>query len=901
MAFWSRLGRTLRPGRHAADIEEELRFHLDMEVAEGRTPRDARLRLGNVARLREDTRSAGIVEWLDSVVRDARYGLRQIRRTPALALAVVVSLALGIGANTAIFSLVDAALLRPLPVHDPAALRIVVWTNDSFPQDATNINGYTRRISPTRLEGSSIPAHLYRQLAREQTSFESLIGVADADAAAAAVPGAPAEQVNLQYVSANFFQGLGSLPTIGRGFRDDEDRVEAEPVVIVSHRFWVRHFGDANPNAAALDRGVRINNIPARVVGVASPGFFGLRAGEWTDVYAPFAMRVAFRTGQPVDAPRVENDTDWWVQLVARLKADVPEEAARVQIAGQFRLMATPQGIAIKPSEVPELTTRPGSRGFEPLGTRDTDALWTLVMLVGVVLLIVCANVANLLLSRAVGRGRESAVRLALGAARTRLFRQHIIESMVFAVLGGGLGVALGYYLAHSIHALFETGRGPANAFDLQLDLRDLIYTGGLAILTAFLFGLAPALRAARGDLGGSLKAQTRSVVGGRLGLPRALVSLQIALCLAALVAAGLLDRSLANLKSTDLGFAREHVAYASVSPARAGYPRERVGPYIDRVREELAKLPGVVRVSPVATRLLSGGGNNGRMNIPGRPLDDTHRANLNKVGEGFFETMGMPIIAGRAIDRRDIRPDAEAVVVDEVFARKYFPNENAVGRRLGVGPTSNNDHVIVGVVGNSRYNGLRGEMYPTIYEPYTPGGTVHLAIRTTLEASALAGAVRQVVAAVDPAVPLIEFHTQSALIDRLLRTERLLGILSGAFGIVSVTLSAIGLAGLLAYAVARRTNEIGVRIALGAAVDDVVRMILRDSLWLVGTGIVIGLPCAYAIGKWLKASLFNLEPVDPWTTGASLAVLLAIAVVAALVPARRAARIDPVIALRQE
>ncbi len=903
MGFLSRFGRTLRAGRHTTDIEEELQFHLEMDMADGHDRREARLRLGNVARVREETRSVGVIEWLDSALRDARYGLRQVRRTPGLALAVILSLAVGIGANTAIFSLVDAALLRPLPVPDPSSLRIVAWTSDAFPKDAHNINGYFQRISPTRFQGSSIPAHLYRRLAGEQRVLHSLIGVADADAVAAAVEASPAEQVNLQYVSGNFFQGLGIVPVIGRPFRDDEDRVGEGPVVVVSHRLWVGRFGGRplDRSDAAVDRSIRINNVPARVVGVAPPGFFGLRSGEWTDVYAPLAAKVAFRTGQPAGAPRVEDDLDWWVQLVARLKPGVSEETARTQIAGQFRLMAAPEGTALEPTKIPELITLPGRRGFDPLSASDADALWTLMLLVGVILIIVCANVANLLLSRAVGRQRESAVRLALGAARTRLFRQHLIESVVLAVLGGAAGLGLGYVLAQSIHALFQTGRGPASAFDLHVDLRILGYTAALSIVTAFLFGLAPAMRASRADLGDSLKAQGRSVAGGGLGVPRALVSIQIALCLSALVAAGLLGRSLANLKGTELGFARENLAYASVSPARAGYPPDRVRSYVDRVRAEIARLPGVVRVSPVQTRLLSGGGNNGRMNIPGRPWDDTHRANLNRVGDGFFDTMGMPVLAGRAIERSDMRADAEAVVVDEVFARLYFPKENPVGRRLGLDGSSNNNHVIVGVVGNGRYMSLRGDMYPTIYEPYSPGGTVHFAIRTSMDASRLRESVRQAVAAVDPAVPLTEFHTQSGLIDRLLRTERLMGILSGAFGGLALALSAIGLGGLLAYAVARRSNEIGVRMALGAAAGDVIRMVLRDSLWMVAIGILVGLPCAYAIGRYLKTSLFRLEPLDPSTAAIALMVLLVVALGAAWVPARRAARVDPVVALRQD
>jgi predicted permease len=389
--------------------------------------------------------------------------------------------------------------------------------------------------------------------------------------------------------------------------------------------------------------------------------------------------------------------------------------------------------------------------------------------------------------------------------------------------------------------------------------------------------------------------------MGGGLRLPRLLVSIQIALCLTALVAAGLLGRSLENLKWMDVGFERDNLAYASVSPPQAGYPVQRVGPYIDRVREELAGLPGVVRVSTVSTRLLSGGGNNGRVNLPGRPWNDESRTNLNTVGDGFFDTLRIPLLSGRILDRRDMGPDAEAVVVDEAFAKRFFQNENPLGRRFGLDPKDNNRYEIVGVVGSTLYNSMRRDPYPTVYQPYRPGGTIHFAIRSTMDTSRLAEAVRKAVASVDPAVPLTEFHTQTTLIDRLLRTERMLGFVSGAFGLVALTLAAIGLGGLLAYAVARRTNEIGVRIALGAAAGEVIRMVLRDSLWMVGAGILIGLPCAYAIARVLKTALFRLEPLDPRTAALSVFALLAVALVAAWVPARRAARIDPVIALREE
>jgi predicted permease len=444
------------------------------------------------------------------------------------------------------------------------------------------------------------------------------------------------------------------------------------------------------------------------------------------------------------------------------------------------------------------------------------------------------------------------------------------------------------------------------------LDVRVLGYTAALSILTAFLFGLAPAIRAARADLNDALKAQTRSVMAGRLRLPRLLVAIQIALCMTALVAAGLLGRSLENLKWADVGFDRENLTYATVNPRQGGYSAEHIGQYVDRVREELARLPGVMRVSPVEVRLLSGKGNAGRVNIPGHPLPiekgiaaPEQMATMNRVGDGLLETLRIPLVAGRTLDARDMHPNASAVVVDELFARHFFPNQNPLGRRFGFFGSKENDHYeIVGMVRATLYNNLRSNPAPAVYAPYVPGelrGAIHFAIRASIDSGRLAAEVRKAVASIDPAVPLTEFHTQTALIDRMLRTERLLAFLSGAFGFVALTLAAIGIGGLLAYSVARRTNEIGVRMALGAASGDVIRMVLRDSFWMVGAGMVIGLPCAYAIGRVLTAQLFHLKPLDPQTAALSFCALVAIALLAAWAPARRAASIEPMTALREE
>jgi predicted permease len=904
MGVWSRLKKTFRGGRHNVEIQEELEFHLAMGTARGQTPREARMRLGNLARIEEDTRAAGIFEWLESAWQDARYGVRQLRKAPALAAAVVLSIAIGVGANTAIFTLVDAALLKPLPVRDPDALRIVQWTAAGFPAGIENINGDFGPGPGGRSLGSSVSAALYRKLAGEQKAYAALMGAADPNPATVKVDESQAEQVSLQYVSANFFQGLGVPLSLGRGFRNDEDRVGEEPVVVVSERFWRQRLGGV---ADALQQTIRVNNAPARIVGVAPADFFGMRPGEWVDVYAPLATRVAFRPAQ-TGGPRGENDRDWWVRIVARSRPDVPETAALAEAGRVFHnLLEMPDA---EPKSLPELISMPGRRGLAGLGSKDAAALQILMLLVGVLLLLVCANVANLLLARSVDRQRESAVRLAIGAARGRLFRQHWIESGILALLGGAAGLGLGYLLAQSLHVLFEAGRGPGSGFDLHISLRVLAYTGALSVLTAFLFGLAPAIRAARVDLQHALKSQARSVMGSRMRLPRALVCVQIALCLTALVAAGLLGRTLGKLKSVEVGFERRNLAYATVNPWQAGYTAESMPGYSERLREQLARIPSVIGVSPVEVRLLSGNGNFSQINIPShavpvqpgaiRPVAGAAR---NEVGEAFFATVRIPLIAGRTFEPRDLRAHSDAVVVDETFVRRFLPDGNPLGQRFYFGSHDPDGRVIVGVVRATRYRDLRGKLLPNVFEPLVPSefrGAAHFAIRASIDPMLLSEAVRRAVASVDPAVPLIAFRSQDDLIDGMLRTERLLSFVSGAFGVVALILAAIGLGGLLAYAVARRTNEIGVRMALGAAAGNVIAMVLRDSLWMVAGGILLGLPCAYAVGQVLKTSLFQLEPVDPLTGALAFAALVTVALLAAWIPARRAARIEPVIALRE-
>jgi predicted permease len=720
---------------------------------------------------------------------------------------------------------------------------------------------------------------------------------------------AVAEQVDVQYVSANFFSGLGVHPILGRSFLEEEDRRGQDPAVILSHRYWINRLGG---DREVLGRRFRVNNTLVRVVGIAPPGFFGVSIGEWVDVYALLSARFTFQAATTSRPPTGGENADWWVRQIARLKPGVAASAAVFQTTGLFRsLSAETTGTELRTDL--ELLTAPGRRGFQSNTGNDTAAyaLRILLLLAGVLLLIVCANVANLLLSRSLARQRESAVRLALGAARARLFRQHLIGSGILALLGGGAGIGLGILLARAIHALFQSGRGAGNAFDLQPDWRLLAYSAVLAAVTVLIFGLAPAVRAARSDLNDTLKVQTRSVIGGRLRLPRLLVSMQLALCFAALVAAGLLGRSFQNLNSIDLGFDDQNLAYATVNPYQAGYTPKQVGPYLDRLKQHLEAIPGVLDVAVLDVRPLQGGGRGTWASTPQGPparFDDGRfnpaaTVSLMMGSAGLLETLRVPVLAGRALEPRD-GAGTPVAVVNQRFAEVFFNGRNPVGEHFMMLGQSME---VIGMAANTRfgYLDLREETVPTVYLPFDPErflpGSIHFAIRAAIGSDQLAAELRRVVASVDRAVPLTEFRTQADLIGRELRTERLLAFVSVGFGLIALTLAAIGLGGLLFYAVARRTNEIGVRMALGAARADVIRMVLRDSLWMILIGLLIGLPAAYTVARFLKALLYELEPLDPFSAGFAVAVLLLVALTAALLPARRAAGIDPVTALREE
>jgi macrolide transport system ATP-binding/permease protein len=900
--FLRRLRRTLFGDDRAAEIRDELEFHLAMDVEEGRDRLEARRRLGNPDRIEDETRSIRIIPWLSSILRDLRDAFRLIRNAPVLSLAIVGSLALGIGSNTAIFNLIDAAILKPLPVEDPESLVLIEWRSEGFPAGVESLEGGFGQPSEGLMSGTSVAESFYRQLTSAETGLDAIIAMDEPGVGNMTIAAGdrPAETATLQYVSANFFRELGVIPPLGRGFLEEEDRPGAAPAVVVSYRFWMSQLG-GDPNV--LDREIRLDNVPARVVGVAPPGFYGFQPGMWTDVYAPLAARAAV---EPDDPDFRRDDSYWWVSIAGRLGNSIPEDTVRNRLQAELDGFS---GVLAPGSETapPEIAIASAYRGFDgTLQPNEVRALWILQLLVGVLLLIVCANVANLLLSRSVSVQRDSALRLALGASRGRLFQKSLIESASFAMLGAVIGLGIGNVLARAIHGLFQTGRYASLRFDLGIDWRTIAWVVGLALLTTVLFGMAPAVRAMRAGVSDVLKARSRSVFGGGLRLPRFLVSAQIALCLAALTSAGLLARSLENFGGLDLGIDTERLSYATVNPAAAGYSRERIGPYLDSVRNELRALPGVDHVSIMNRRVLDGAANVTLINLPDEPRDLTNpfdpanAAHSVGVGEGAFETLGISLLRGRGLNAQD----TDNVVVDERFVEHFFGGRPAIGRRITLGQSL--EFTVVGVTRNVPWGRLREADFPVVYVPAGTrqagfGGRIQFAIHSSVNPASLAGPVRAAIASVDPAIAMAEFRTQATLINRLLRVERLLAFVSGSFGAWALILAAMGLAGLLTYAAARRTAEIGVRMALGATPARVVSMMLRDSLSMVIIGIVIGLPCAYAIGRVLESMLFELRSTDIPSFVLALIALSLVALAATWLPARRAAAIDPMDALREQ
>lgn len=840
---------------------------------------------------------------------DLRFALRQLVKSPGFAAVAIVSLALGIGASTAIFSLVNAVLLRSLPVRGPEELVLFRYIDGPHGTMARAGENWAITDPATgRFSSTSFSIPMWERLRQQRTAMAEVFAFAPFNRVNVLVDNQP-ETVGLgQFVSGNYFGGLGVSALLGRTLTPDDDRLSASPAAVISYRYWAARFGR---DSGVLGKTIQINRVAVTIVGVTPEGFEGaMQVGESADLSVPLALHPLFSpdAGQTRTQPWY-----WWVRVMGRLAPGVNAVQARAALEPVFQQAAregwlawSEQHAADDPvtPEVPALALDAGAQGENNRRHEYAQSLRALMVLVALVLVAACANVANLLLARATARRREIALRLALGASRVRIVRQLLAESLLLAAAGAALGIVFARWSRDVLLALPLSGPGTPSTLEMPLDGRVLAFTVALAAVTALLFGLAPALRATRLDLVAEFQGGARQLGRGtRSRLSQGLMVLQIALSLVLLVSTGLFVRTLRNLQAIDPGFDPRHLVLFRVEAS--GYAVDRMSLLHARVQERLARIPGVESVTFSRVGLLGDGRMSRRVTVAHLPPDNLN-LDINALAPGFLHDMGIPLLLGREFTPQDDASAPRVAIANEAFVRHYFGAANPVGQRIRFGntPSSAGQEIeIVGVSRDAKYTALRRPAPATVYVPAAqlPGSTANFALRSTVAPGVLYAEIRDALRDIDATLPLIDFRTQEAQMARLDAQETLFARLSGLFGAVALSLACVGLYGLMSYAVARRTGEIGLRMALGALPDDVVKMVIRESLALVALGIVCGLAAAAGTGRLVATMLYGLSPVDPLTYAVVALLLLAVAIAAALLPARRAAKISPIIALRSE
>ncbi|PYV03731.1 MAG: hypothetical protein DMG26_08875 [Acidobacteria bacterium] len=827
---------------------------------------------------------------------DLRYGLRMLARSPGFAFVVVLSLALGIGANTAIFGLIDAALLKMLPVKDPEQLVHFTWVSADGSEDSFSF--------PT-----------FKQLRDRNQVFAGVVAFRELPDVDFEVDGA-AGLAKGQVVSGNYYSVLGVNAMLGRTITPEDDRVAgAGPVAVISYDYWVKRF---NRDPRAVGKKITVNGSPFTVLGVTPPEFFGLQPGERIDVSMPLSMVTqvwpdwaAAGTPYSVLSAPFRN----WLHLMARLKPGVSEDRALANVQPIFRQAAreAAEGLAGLPwlrqgFLQMKVQLEPGNRGLAALRQQFSKPLLVLMTVVGLLLLIACANVASLLLARASARQREIALRMALGAGRRRLVRQLMTESVLLALCGGALGLLFAFWGSSGLLALMSNSPTPV-ALNVQPDARVLAFTALVSLSTAVLFGLAPAWRATRLDLTPALKEGARSLGSARSSnLGKALVVSQVALSLVLLIGATLLVRSLQKLRDFYPGFDKQNVVLLSVNPSLVGYGGSRLTRLYQDLLDQIKAVPGVRAISFSLHSPMSQHFSFTVPTVQGytpRPGENTP-VSVNIIGPEYFKTLRTPVLLGREFTEADREGAPKVAVINEAMARYFFGDSNPLGRRFSI-PGYKGDASpleIVGVVQDAKFHSLREPSPPAIYVPFfqaPESGEMTFEVRTITNPASVAAAARRVIQQADSRLPVFEVKTLTQQVDESLVQELLVASLSSLFGALALLLASIGLYGLMAYAVSRRTSEIGIRMALGAERSDVRQMVLGEATRLVLTGIGIGLPLALAGARFLSSMLFALSPADPLTISAATLILLAVAAVASFVPARRASLVDPMVALRCE
>jgi predicted permease len=858
---------------------------------------------------------------MQTLLQDLRYGLRMIWRSPGFTAIAVLSLALGIGANTALFSVVDAMLLKKLPVKDPEQLVLLQarWGSNFSPG---SYYGSNRRDPASGLVvGTSFPMQSFTRL-REQESALSEVFAFSSITLNVNVAG-QADVASGQVVSGNYYAGLGVLPLLGRTITDADEQAGASPVAVISYRYWQRRFSG---DPTIINQQININNLAFTIIGVTPQGFEGtMQVGSSQDVSLP----IAWEPQVSPERSRLKGEV-WWLRMMGRLKPGATPEQARTDLDTVFQQSALehrtayqslmqsqgrPSAKPLAAEDYPHLALVSGSQG--EMNTRQyyAPSLHLLLGVVGLVLLVACANVANLLLARSSARQKEIAVRLALGASRWRLVRQLLTESVLLAMIGGALGVILALWVKDGLLAVSDWGSSQMSALTPTLDLRVLGFTLALSLLTGILFGIAPAWRSTRVDLTPALKDSGRSSsVASRSWLSKSLIVMQVAVSLLLLIGAGLLLRTLINLQRVEAGFNQQNLLLFMVDPGLIGYKNERLVNLYNAMTERIEALPGVRTVTFSRMPLLGQSMSSRGVYLPGAvaSADGQIRANggthIHNVRENFLEAMEIPLLSGRSLTAHDDTHAPKVAVVNQAFAHQFFPDENPVGQRFSFDSQKPAEVEIIGIARDAKYSRQRDEIPPTAYVSWLQDLQAVTAmifeVRTTGEPTAAVAAIRQAVREVEGNLPLNDIKTQVEQSEQTLGQERLFAKLLTLFGLLAQQLAAIGLYGVMAYGVSQRTHEIGIRMALGAKPTDVMKMILRQGMTLTLVGIALGMVSAYVLTKYLESvtsMLYGVRATDPLTFAVVAVLLTGVALVACYIPARRATKVDPMVALRYE
>jgi predicted permease len=862
---------------------------------------------------------------MHTLLQDLRYALRMCRKNSGFTFVVITTLALGIGANTAIFSLLDTAIFRSLPIPEAERLTIFKWTARNSP----DTKGYYRFMpcpptsapaitSKTQADPDSAGEH---GCSFSYPLFQQFRSLSDAFSGVAAITGeiglnlrgnGPVSFVIGEVVTGNFFDTVGVPAALGRLLTSADDAPAAPPVAILGYGYWQRAFaGDPNIRGKTI----WLNDLPVTIVGVASKTFPSIDPTRSRDVWVPLSLQQ--QLGKDMygsingDHPSVgAGEKVLWLYIVARLKPGVPLAAAQANAQSVFANDVLSESTALfKAKDDPRLVLMPAPQGIVGLHDRFSQSLSILMVAVGAVLLIACANVAGLMLARSAARQKEMAVRLVLGAGRVRIARQVLTESILLSLAGGAAGILLAYWSVRSLVALMSRGGMWPSHIQVALDTPVLLFTAAVALLTGILFGLAPALRGMRVDLTPALKESTAFFAASgsqtrRWGLGDVLVAAQVALSLVVLTGAVLLLRTLENLKNINPGFDTTNVLLFYINPEINGYTDQQTHTLYSELQQRLSALPGVLGITYSYDALLSGNSWITSFYVEGEAAKPQHVSLGLQVGPGFFEAMHIPLLSGRTLSPQDftVGPDStwDPVVINQSFAQQFFRDQNPIGKHLTGFRADGAVHEIVGVVADAKYRALRSELAPTLYVAQR-GGAARFDVRTKANPLALVPAIRAAVSQLDDNLPVSGVTTQSEQIERSMFQERLMTRLSALFGGLSLTLACVGLYGLLSYEVTRRTREIGVRLALGAQPGNILRLVVLHGMSLSTLGSVIGIAAALGLTRYLGSLLYGVHPNDPLTFAAVAILVAIVALAACVIPSRRAMRVEPITALREE